>query len=133
MAESADNLEVVRETYDAFARGDIEAVLASFDEDIEWVEAEGGPYGGTYHGPEAVVENVFARLGEEWEEFVVEPDRFVVDGDTVVALGTYRGTYAATGESFEAPVAHAWDLEDGRITRFQQYVDTVLHVEPMEE
>lgn len=45
----------------------------------------------------------------------------------------YRGTYAKTGESFEAPFAHSIDLEDGNIVRFQQYVDTAVLNEPLTE
>ncbi|WP_435076779.1 nuclear transport factor 2 family protein [Halococcus sp. AFM35] len=125
------NLEIVKEAYDAFARGAIDDVMAIMDTDIEWVEAEGAPYGGVYHGPEQVLENVFAMLAEEWDEYVVEPERFVEDGDTVVALGTEYGTYAETGKRFEAPFAHAVDLEDGTMVRFQQYVDTAVLNEPL--
>lgn len=128
----SSNLETVRKTYDAFAEGDIDAVLATFADDITWVEAEGGPYGGTYHGPNEIVENVFARLGAEWDPFLVDPDRFIDAGDTIVTTGTYNGTYAATGESFEAEFAHVWDLEDGHVVRFHQYVDTALHNEPLD-
>lgn len=120
------NLETVEAAYDAFGRGAIEEVLAAMDEEIEWVEAAGGPYGGIYRGPQQIVENVFAPLAEEWDPFVVGPERFVEDEDTVVAVGTYRGTHAETGRSIEIPFAHALDLEDGRIVRFQQYVDTAL-------
>lgn len=128
---STENLETVEGTYESFAAGDVEAVLETFAPDITWVEAEGGPYGGTYEGPEAIVEHVFGPLGTEWDPFRVEPDRFVHDGSTVVSTGTYSGTHGETGESFEAPFAHVWDLEDGRIVRFQQYVDTALHNEPL--
>lgn len=126
------NLETIQETYDAFAAGDVGTVLATFDDDITWVEAEGGPYGGVHHGPDEVVENVFGPLGEEWDEFRVEPERFVDGGDTIVATGTYRGTYSATGGSFESPFAHVWDFEDGQVVHFQQYIDTVLHNEPLD-
>lgn len=125
------NLELVREGYDAFGRGAIDEVMAIMDETIEWFEAEGGPYGGTYHGPDQVLANVFGPLGEEWTEFSVEPERFVEDGNTIVAMGTYRGTFAKTNKSVEAPFAHALDLEDGKIVRFQQYVDTALLNEPL--
>lgn len=126
------NLEIIQGTYDSFAKGDVEAVLATFADDISWVEAEGGPYGGVYHGPNEVVANVFGPLGEEWDEFRVEPERFVDGGDTIVATGTYTGTYSTTGDSFEAPFAHVWDLEGGEVVRFQQYVDTALHNEPLD-
>lgn len=130
-AAGRSNLEIVQELYTAFAEGDIDHCLALFDEDIEWVEAEGGPYGGTYHGRDAVLENIIVPLGEDWEEFIIDNHRFVDGGDTIVALSTYLGTYRETGKGLEAPVAHVWDLEDGRVTRFQQYVDTVLNTEPL--
>lgn len=131
MSQQQSTLDIVKGAYDAFRRGAIDEVTAIMADDIEWVEAEGGPYGGVYNGPDAVVEGVFQPLGGKWEEFVVEPERFVDGGDTVVAMGTYRGTYAETGKHFEAPFAHAWDLEDGTVVRFQQYVDTALHNEPL--
>ncbi|WP_458210806.1 nuclear transport factor 2 family protein [Haladaptatus sp. NG-SE-30] len=127
------NLEVVQRWYEDLARGDIEGVLAAFDDDIEFIEAEGSPYGGTYHGPDEVFDNVLGPISEEWDEFVVEPERFVDGEDTIVAFVTYRGTYGETGREFESPVVHAFDFEDGEIARFQQYVDTVRFNEPLED
>jgi ketosteroid isomerase-like protein len=63
------NLNAVQKVYDAFAKGDIPTVLGSLSADIAWTEAEGFPYGGTYHGPKAILEGVFMRLGSEWEGF----------------------------------------------------------------
>jgi ketosteroid isomerase-like protein len=120
------NTEIIRSVYTAFATGDVPGVVGAFDADIHWTEAEGFPYGGTYVGPDAVVTGVFARLGSEWEGFAAVPHAFVAEGDTVVALGDYGGTYKATGKSFSAPFAHVWTLRDGRIVRFQQYTDTAL-------
>ena len=42
----------------------------------------------------------------------------------VVAYGTYTGTYKITGKPFEARVAHVWKLKEGRITSFEQFVDS---------
>ena len=53
-------------------------------------EADGFPLAGTFVGPQAVVENVFMRLGEIGNEFAAIPDQLVADGDTVVALGRYQ-------------------------------------------
>lgn len=120
------NLGDVEAIYEAFGRGDVPAVLAAMDEGIEWREAEGFPYGGTYHGPEAVLEHVFAKLAGEWDDFRAVPESYV-DGDSViVALGEYSGTYTETGKRFQAPFAHVWWLEDGKAVRFQQFTDTAL-------
>lgn len=120
------NLNSVQGVYDAFAKGDIPAVLGFLSSDVDWTEAEGFPYGGTYTGPDAVLEGVFMRLGTEWESFAVVPDEFIDGGDTVVVLGKYRGTYKATGKSFQANFAHVWKVREGKAVKFVQYVDTLI-------
>jgi len=120
------DLNSVREVYNAFAKGDMPAVLGSLSREIEWTEAEGFPYGGTYRGPKAVLEGVFMRLGSEWEGFAAVPDEFIDGGDTIVTLGKYSGTYKRTGKSFQANFAHVWKMSDGKAIRFVQYVDTLV-------
>ena len=120
------NLDAVKKVYDAFAKGDIPTVLGSLSADIDWTEAEGFPYAGTYHGPRAVLEGVFMRLGSEWEGFAAVPHEFIDGGDTVVSLGKYSGTYKRTGKRFQADFAHVWKMRDGKAIRFVQYVDTLV-------
>ena len=121
-----NNLDSVRGVYDAFAKGDITAVLRFLSPDINWTEAEGFPYGGTYTGPDAVLAGVLMRLGAEWDGFSAAPDEFVDGGDTVVVLGRYSGKYKATGKSLRAVFAHVWKVREGKAVRFVQYVDTLL-------
>lgn len=120
------NLNSVRSLYDAFAKGDIPAVLGFLSPDIEWTEAEGFPYGGTYVGPQAVLEGVFMRFGTEWEGFAAVPAEFIDGGDRVVVLGQYGGTYKATGKSLQANFAHVWKVREGKAVGFVQYVDTLI-------
>jgi uncharacterized protein len=119
------NVELVKSLYDSFAAGDVPAVLQGFDENIEWTEAEGFPYGGTYRGGAAIVENVFMRIATEWDGYAVTPDEFLDAGEKVVALGNYSGSYKATGKSMKVPFAHVWTLRDGKIVKFVQYTDTL--------
>jgi uncharacterized protein len=120
------NLDKIKAVYDAFAKGDIPSVLEILSADIDWTEAEGFPYAGTYHGPRAVLEGVFMRLGTEWQGFAAVPHEFIDGGDTIVALGKYSGVYKATKKSFSADFAHVWKLREGKAVRFVQYVDTLL-------
>lgn len=85
------NTEIIRGLYAAFASGDVPGVLGALDQKIVWTEAEGFPYGRTYVGPDAVLTNVFAKLGSEWDGFSAVPHSFVSEGDTVVARGVRRG------------------------------------------
>lgn len=122
----SSNADVVRQVYDGFAAGDIDTVLSTMDPAIAWTEADGFPYAGTYTGPDAIVEGVFARLASEWDGYAAVPSEFIDSGERVVALGRYSGTYKATGKSFEAPFAHVYTVRDGKITDFVQYTDTKL-------
>ncbi len=120
-----NNVNLIKNLYQAFAAGDIPAVLQSFDENIEWTEAEGFPYGGTYRGGEAILDNVFMKLATEWNDFKAEPDEFLDAGERIVALGNYSGSYKTTVKSMNVPFAHVWALEDGKIIKFVQYTDTL--------
>jgi hypothetical protein len=124
MAES--NIETVRGIYNAFARGDIGAVLGAMDPGIVWREADNHPYadGNPYTGPNAVLQGVFVRLGTEWDGFAVKVDEILGAGDRVVAIGRYTGTNKRTGKPINAQVVHVWTVENGKATSFQQYTDT---------
>ena len=121
-----DNLELIRNLYAAFARGDGPAALSSMDSTIVWNEAENFPYadGNPYVGPASVAEGVFFRLATEWDDFQAVPAEFFDAGDTVVVTGRYRATYKATQASLDAQFAHLWRVRDGKVVAFQQYTDT---------
>jgi ketosteroid isomerase-like protein len=121
----ATNKEIIAAAYASFAEGDVPSVLALMDPDIEWTDAEGWPlYSGTLVGPQAVVDGVFMRLGEIGDDFALNVTQLVADGDTVVALGTYSWNRKDSGEPAEVKMAHVWTLANGKLTRFQQHVDT---------
>ncbi len=122
-----DNTGAVTSVYEALDRGDIGAVVDSFDEDIEWREAEGHPYqldGAGWRDPDTIVQNLFVKLATEWDSFTVVPAHVHDAGPTVVVEGRYRGTFKATGKTLDAQFCHIWHLRGGKVTRFQQYTDT---------
>jgi len=114
--------QLLRNGYDAFARGDIEAVLRLFDPDITWTTPATMPLGGTYRGPAEVAE-FFAKLPELFAELTVQPDQYVEAGDTVTVLGRLVGRTQA-GVAFEEPIVHVWTVRNGRSVAFQEFTDT---------
>jgi ketosteroid isomerase-like protein len=122
-----NGVEIISDIYGAFGRGDIPAVLGAMDSDIHWYEAEGNPYmpsGEPFVGPDSILNNLFAKLGEDWDGFTVHPGTYHNAGDVVVAECRYTGKSKMTGKELDAQVCHIWTLKDGKVTRFQQYVDT---------
>jgi uncharacterized protein len=129
-----DNVTLLKGLYDAFGRGDMPAVLGAMNPGVQWHQAESNPYnpsGEAFVGPNAVMNNVFMRLGGEWEGFSVHPKTFYGAGDSVVVEARYTGTYKATGKRMDAQVCHVWDVKDGKVTRFQQYMDTAKLLDVM--
>lgn len=126
---SEQNVEFVESIYGAFARGDVPTVLGAFAEDIEWFEAEGMPYGGLHRGGQAVAQKVFGPISEDVEGFAITLEELIGSGATVVAVVRYTGTGKATGKALDVPVVHVWDIRDGKLARFRQFIDTVKFAE----
>ncbi|MEO9009854.1 MAG: nuclear transport factor 2 family protein [Nakamurella sp.] len=64
------------------------------------------------------------RLGEIGDEYSVVPRTIVADGDTVIMDGKYTWKHKVSGEPAEVRCAHVLTLADGKVTAFQQHVDT---------
>ncbi|MDX6621524.1 MAG: uncharacterized protein QOK36_3910 [Gaiellales bacterium] len=120
-------VDTVKDLYGAFAQGDVPTVLAAMSPEIEWREAEGNPYqpsGAAWVGGDAIVENLFMKLGSEWEGFAIHPERFHDAGETVVVEGRYSGKCIATGIDADVQYCHVFTFENDKLARFQQFTDT---------
>ncbi|MDQ3846276.1 MAG: nuclear transport factor 2 family protein [Bacteroidota bacterium] len=124
MAEQ-DNTNLVRQGYEDFKNGNIQAVLDKYADSIEWhvPKMEGVPFSGTHRGKQAVGQ-FFAKLAEEQDVVQFEPREFIAQNDKVVTLGHYIWRVKATGRQFESDFAHVFTVRDGKIIRFQEYTDT---------
>jgi ketosteroid isomerase-like protein len=123
---NSDHVSLVKLVYESLARGDVPGMLALFDPQIDWREAEGFAYadGNPYIGPDAVLKGVFGRLMTEWDGFAATPREFLATPDGVVALGRYTATNKMTRLPLDAPFAHVWRVRDGKLRGFQQFTDT---------
>lgn len=126
-------VELVRSIYETVEAGDFSVLLGALADDVEWYEAENGPYwfGGVLIGGNAVMERVFSRLPRDFDGLRLHLRRIVGCGDTVLAEARYSATAKATGRQLEAQVAHVWDFKDGKVVRWQQYTDTRQFAEVM--
>jgi ketosteroid isomerase-like protein len=116
-------VETVQDFYAAIAAGDTERMVALMSPDIEWISVV------DFHvqdrGPEEVMKKVFAPLMQEWESFSPAPSEFHAQGSTVVSLGRFACVHRATHKRADLPYAHVWDIQDGKIERHRQYIDTL--------
>jgi ketosteroid isomerase-like protein len=118
-----DDVRTVKDVYDAFGRGDVPAIFGLFHPEAEVYQSARLPWGGEYRGHEEL--GVFLSKLTGAVESEVETGRFIDDEDGhVVQIGHTRGTVRETGARFEVSETHLWTVEDGKVVRFESYVDT---------
>jgi uncharacterized protein len=119
------NVQLVKNAYSAFQRGDVPAILALLSDDVTW-ELPGPaeiPYAGRRRGHEGAAE-FFRLLGESDEVLVFEPHRFLADGDLVIVLGRYEARVKSTGRVAKTDWVHVFELRDGLAVSWREYLDT---------
>ncbi|MGB3895344.1 nuclear transport factor 2 family protein [Mycolicibacter sinensis] len=114
---SEQNIELVRSGYQAFASGDNEALMALFDDDIEWVQPGESAVSGTYRGKTELGQFL---AGLATKEPIIAPHRFLADGDTVVVLSE-----ASVGGE-RAHSAEVYTIRNGKTLRVEVYGDTAM-------
>jgi ketosteroid isomerase-like protein len=124
MSEKTD-LDIMKEAYAAFGRGDIPAILAIMDPkaELEIAGPEGLPWAGSYRGPEGAG-RYFAAIESEADVEAFEPHTFLAEGGHVVVLGVETIRSKRTGRSYETHWVHAFTLAAGKIIKFREYCDT---------
>lgn len=116
------NADLVRGAYEAFGRGDIPAIVALVDDQVEWTSPGTLPQGGTFHGRDNVLK-FFEGVGAAWEKLSLEPE--VVDElgpDRVVGIARLSGTLRG-GRAAGYGAAHVFEIRGNKIVRFREFVD----------
>ncbi len=116
------NIDTARAAYEAFGKGDLDALREDFAEDAVWVTSDELPLGGTVEGRDAILGN-FAQIPNYWTSFSVDPEEFIDAGEYVVVRGTQRA--GNDKGSFEAPFVHLLKYNgDGETVRGEFYGDS---------
>jgi len=114
---SQENVEIVRELWEAYSRGDIDRVIALSDPYVVLVTLEEGPL----YGPDAVRAN-YARWMEAWRE---EPETTVEEvigaGDHVFVIACFRGRGRGSGVRVAERLFEVYTLRNGMVLRVDEF------------
>ena len=112
----------------AFKRGDIAFILAHVAEDcspFRETRAPELPYAGEFRGRAGTAKFFDAMLGA-LEPNRLHIDRWVCEGEDVVAMGAWGGKARATGKLFESHLALYFRVRDGKVVEFRGHDDTAV-------
>ena len=125
---SESTVELVRAGYETFRTQHAAGVLNLFDENIEWLGWSGNtqlPGGGLFRGLPALMTEVFAKMGNTWQQFEFQPNRVIDADEQVIVSGRMHGVLRASGEKIDVPFVHIWTIKNGKAHRVELFTDTL--------
>jgi ketosteroid isomerase-like protein len=119
----AGHVDQLRQRYQEFSDGDLEAALQNWADDFVWQGSNSTdlPGGGEHRGKDEAIKVLQEAVGA-WDSFDLTADEFFEEGDTVVVLG--HTDVSKGGESASVPVVHIWRWEGDQVKRLQILTDT---------
>jgi uncharacterized protein len=117
------NVKLVRRTYDALARGDLDAFFEGQDPAVEVHVSDAyfdAPH--MYRGHEGLRE-LFRAQAEVFDEFRAVPERFLDAGDQVLAIVRAGGRARESGLDVSSRFGHLLTVRNGRVVRFEEFKD----------
>jgi ketosteroid isomerase-like protein len=113
---SEENVEVVREIWDAYSRGDFDQIRAHSDPAVEMITVEEGPL----YGIEAVRKN-HERWWEAWENSETAVEEVIGVGDRVFVMARFRGRGRASGAEVEGRHFEVYTVRDRKVIRVEEF------------
>src|SRR5712691_5173129 len=120
-----ENVQMVREMYAAFGRGDASVFLEALADDVEW-SCYGPPTDPLYQPRRGrpQVEQFFGILGNAVEIQKFEPREYIAQGDNVVVLGWESGVGKTSKRAYEQYWSCVFTFGDGKVAKFRGYWDS---------
>ena len=127
---SQENVEIVREAWDAYSRGDYDRIAGFHDPHIVVVTLEDG----AVYGNDAVLAN-YERWDEAWEEADTTLEEVLGHGDRVFVAARFHARGRASGVEVETRLYEVYTVRDGKVLRIDEYAthDEALEAAGLEE
>jgi ketosteroid isomerase-like protein len=117
---SEENLERARLAYDAWSRGDLEAWLATLDEDVEFRTSGVFPGLDPVYRGHAGMRKFWEDFRSPWQSLRIVIDHFRERGDRIVALYRFEAV-GRDGLAVKREAANVLLLRDGLAVRVEAH------------
>lgn len=119
---SQENLAIVLAAFDAYQRGDEQAMLAAASPEIVVTQFPDQLDVHDFHGPDGLLQMMAEWLGT-WEEWTIEATSFATEGELVFLNAVQRGRGRGSGVPIESAVTFLFTFRDEKIVRWQIFHD----------
>jgi ketosteroid isomerase-like protein len=112
---------MVEEGYDAWNRGDFDAMVKDMADDAEWRTGGVFPdFDPVYHGHEGV-RRFWDTMHDAWELIEIRPRRFAEHGDKLLIESRFHGKGRGSGVVVELDWVQVFTYRDDMVTRIAGY------------
>jgi ketosteroid isomerase-like protein len=122
-----DNIAVLTDLYGHFLRGDLDAVIAGLDEEVDW-QVDGPPtlpFAGCTRG-RAQVRRLLEKGEAALERHDVVVEEVVAQGELVTVVAHERGRYQPTGQPYEGHWVQLFTIRSGKVAAFREFFDSAI-------
>ena len=122
----AKNKQVVRDFYEAGARGDMDTCFALMADHVTWTNIGTTKFSGTYTGKQAIAEDLLGPLFSQLIAGISSKiERLTAEGDIVVAQ-TSGTAETVDGVPYNNTYCQVIRICNGQIADVKEYMDTAL-------
>jgi ketosteroid isomerase-like protein len=125
----SEKIQLIQDAYAAMAGRDVTAILALFHDDFSMTQTPLLPWGRKYFGKEGLGEFFKALLSNVENSLKIE-EYFEAD-NRVIVIGRTQGKVLKNKAPFDVRFVHVWQIADGKIVRFEPYIDTPRMLESL--
>lgn len=121
-----DNTKAIMGMYEAFGRGDVEAILSCLTDDVDWAadtSSSVAPWYGPRHGKNDVV-SFFQAFGSTMEVEEFTPLTFAANDDSVLSVVRCRATARGTGKLIDMNLHHYFKFRGNKVYYYRGTEDT---------
>jgi ketosteroid isomerase-like protein len=122
------NIQTIKSVYDAFGRGDVDAIIAVVAADVDWgsdTASDAAPWYGSRRGTDGVA-SFFTDFGTAMEVEEFTPLTFAANGDDVLTVVRFRARSRATGKVAAMQLHHWFHFREGKIDYYRGTEDTAI-------
>jgi ketosteroid isomerase-like protein len=120
---SQENVEIIRRGYESFNRGDIDALLQSYETEVELYPGIRTPDQDTRYSGHQGMKEFFRGATEVWETVTVEPKELIECGDNrILAIDRWQ-FFGREGIEIDVELPTLFSFRDGFIVRIDGFTD----------
>ena len=128
---SDPKIKVIEGIYEAFGRGDVDAILAVLTEDVNWAAEAETPVAAWHgvHKGKGEVPSFFVGIASTIDVTEFTQLSYASNETDVMVVSRFGFKSKATGKSGSMNIHHWWHFEDGKVAQYRGSEDTALIAE----